>query len=168
MLDLIPIDCFKEDLEFRHQDKKIVKVKSKKSTRSDILEEDEEPDEEKRRGKYSIEMSLNGFVRYYSSANIRNKIKHPFYFCYHFSNFMQLYYNKEFVEDPLALLKALEKPIKNDQKKYILLVIDSKVNASEDFLEDMKKKISTLFENWKYYFIDVVINKSVYFNFTQN
>jgi hypothetical protein len=41
-----------------------------------------------------IEYTLGGFARYYSSANIRNKIKHPFYFTYHFSSLLTLYYNR--------------------------------------------------------------------------
>ncbi len=91
LADLIPIDQFKEDLEVRHQDKKSVKVKPK-VVRSKTGGEERE--EEKRRGKYIIDYSLNGFVRYYSSANIRNKIKHPFYFAYHFAPLITFYYNR--------------------------------------------------------------------------
>ena len=46
-----------------------------------------------RGGKYLIEHTLNGFISYYKSANIRNKIKHPFYFCYHFHPLIRLFYN---------------------------------------------------------------------------
>lgn len=126
----------------------------------------EEKEEEKRRGKYIIDYSLNGFVRYYSSANIRNKIKHPFYFCYHFSPLLTFYFNKEMASSPIELLRLLEKPLKHDAKKLMLIALTpTKEEEGEDNAEDLKKKIANLFENWKYFFIEVVIKGSLYFNF---
>ena len=119
--ELIPIEAFQEELEQRHQDKKAVKMKPK-MMRSKAGGE-EKVEEGKKRGKYIIDYSLNGFVRYYSSANIRNKIKHPFYFCYHFHPLLTFYFNKEMAPSPLGLLKLLEKPLKHDSKKLMLVAL---------------------------------------------
>jgi hypothetical protein len=130
LADLIPIEQFKEELEARHQDKKSVKVKPK-VVRSKAGGEEKE--EEKRRGKYIIDYSLNGFVRYYSSANIRNKIKHPFYFCYHFAPLLTFYFNKEMASSPIELLRLLEKPLKHDAKKLMLIALTpTKEEEGED------------------------------------
>lgn len=55
-----------------------------------------EPDSDLGRGqgRNLIKYTLGGFISYYKSANIRNKIKHPFYFSYHFSPLITLYYNR--------------------------------------------------------------------------
>lgn len=161
LAELIPIDTFQEDLETRHQDKKLKKEKGKAGRK-------QEGEEEKRRGRYMIEYSLGGFIRYYSSANIRNKIKHPFYFSYHFHPLLTLYYNREVAPSPLALLHLLEKPLKHDAKKLLLVALTpGKEETAEDTTEELKKKFATLFENWKYFFIEVVIKGSLYFNFMQ-
>jgi len=73
--DLIPVEAFQEELEQRHFEKKMAKAK---------LKPGKDNAEEKNMGKNLIRYSLSGFIAYYKSANIRNKIKHPFYFCYHF------------------------------------------------------------------------------------
>ena len=107
---------------------------------------EERGEEEKRRGKYIIDYSLNGFVRYYSSANIRNKIKHPFYFCFHFAPLLTLYFNREIAASPIDLLRLLEKPLKHDTKKLLLVAITpTKEEEGEDVAEDLKKKFANLF-----------------------
>lgn len=50
--------------------------------------------DEKGGGKQLIKYNLGGFIAYYKSANIRNKIKHPFYFSYHFYPYITLFYNR--------------------------------------------------------------------------
>ena len=74
-------------------------------------------------GKYMIKYSLAGFISYYKSANIRNKIKHPFYFSYHFHQLITLYYNREVANSPIAALKYIEKPSKHDSKKVLLVAL---------------------------------------------
>jgi len=36
----------------------------------------------------------NSLLGIYGAANIRNKIKHPFYLAYHFNNVFSIFYNK--------------------------------------------------------------------------
>ena len=85
--ELVPTEAFEEELEHRHFDKKMAKAKVKGKG-------DTHGDSEKIMGKYSIKYNLNGFITYYKSANIRNKIRHPFYFSFHFHALLSLYYNK--------------------------------------------------------------------------
>lgn len=42
-----------------------------------------------------------------------------------------------------------------------------KQEGGDENLEDLKKKFTNLFQNWKYFFVDVVIKGSLYFNFMQ-
>ena len=42
-----------------------------------------------------ITNNLEGLISYYTAANIRNKIKHPFFIALRFSECCSLYYNKE-------------------------------------------------------------------------
>ena len=42
-----------------------------------------------------ITNNLEGLISYYTAANIRNKIKHPFFISIRFSQCCSLYYNKE-------------------------------------------------------------------------
>lgn len=62
---------------------------------------------ERGQGKYLIKYTLAGFINYYKSANIRNKIKHPFYFSYHFNSLITLYFNRELASSPVEVLRAL-------------------------------------------------------------
>ena len=75
-------------------------------------------------GQYMIKYSLAGFISYYKSANIRNKIKHPFYFSYHFHQIITLYYNREVASNPVSALKLIEKPSKHGTKKILLLALN--------------------------------------------
>ena len=70
-----------------------------------------------------IKYTLAGFISYYKSANIRNKIKHPFYFSYHFHQIIKLYYNREVANSPVAALKLIEKPSKHGCKKVLLVAL---------------------------------------------
>lgn len=45
--------------------------------------------------KGMVANSSEGFLGYYSAQNIRNKIKHPFYICYHFDRVFRIFHNTE-------------------------------------------------------------------------
>lgn len=49
--------------------------------------------------------TLEGLISYYTAANIRNKIKHPFFLALRFSECCSLYYNREKIaETEVSLL----------------------------------------------------------------
>jgi hypothetical protein len=115
--ELIPVDAFQEELEQRHFEKKLSKPKAKQP-KGEIVGEIE-----RAQGKYLIKYTLSGFINYYKSANIRNKIKHPFYFSFHFNPLITLYYNSDMASSPIEVLRSLEKPSKHDSKKLLLVAL---------------------------------------------
>ena len=52
-------------------------------------------------------LSIYGFIKYYTAANIRFKIKHPYYIGYHFSNVFDVYYNSDEASDPATVLDLI-------------------------------------------------------------
>lgn len=95
----------------------------KRCKKSSRRREEDDDEEGMKKGKYLIEYSLEGFIRYYSSANIRNKIKHPFYFCYHFAEVVTLYFNNEVFNNPLEIIQFLSNSLKPSSRKILLLAI---------------------------------------------
>lgn len=51
------------------------------------------------KGPEIITNSLDGLISYYTAANIRNKVKHPFFIAIRFSECCSLYYNKEHINE---------------------------------------------------------------------
>lgn len=70
----------------------------------------------KRDSKYSlnnkqqdaISNSIDGFVSYFSAANIRNKIKNPIFLAIKFFNCLTLYYNEEMISPNQPLTKIVK------------------------------------------------------------
>ena len=113
-------------------------------------------------GRNLIKYTLGGFISYYKSANIRNKVKHPFYFSYHFHPLITLFYNRQLASSPVEVLRSLEKPNNYDVKKSLMVVLTpTEGESSKDSLEDLKKQFLNLFENnWKYNFIEINLRGS--------
>jgi hypothetical protein len=42
-----------------------------------------------------ISNDISGFTNYFTAPNIRNKVKHPIFLAYKFSNCVSLYYNSD-------------------------------------------------------------------------
>lgn len=87
-------------------------------------------------------------MSFYGAANIRNKVKHPFYLAYHFNNIFTLYYNKMECKNPYDSLKKIAMDKKLNAK--ILMIV---VRADSS----MRKKIFLLFENWRFNFVTVTL-----------
>lgn len=68
---------------------------------------------------YEDLLTIYGFIKYYTAANIRFKIKHPYYIGYHFQNIFDIYYNSEEAKDPVEVLEIVyENELKeNDRAK---------------------------------------------------
>lgn len=52
-------------------------------------------------------MTINGFIKYYTAANIRFKLKHPYYIGYHFFSVFDVYYNSDIAKDPVNVLELI-------------------------------------------------------------
>ena len=76
--------------------------------------------------KGSVPNSSEGFLSYYGAQNIRNKIKHPFYICYHFDKVFTIYQNTAVEGTDLVLSLEFIKssgPLPGKEKNLFLLVI---------------------------------------------
>ncbi|KAL4442179.1 hypothetical protein ABPG74_009197 [Tetrahymena malaccensis] len=60
-----------------------------------------------------IQNDIGGFTGYFTAPNIRNKVKHPFFLAYKFSNCMQLYYNSDEFKGNLNYEKFVERVVES-------------------------------------------------------
>ena len=89
--------------------------------------------------------SSESFIKYYCAQNIRNKIKHPFYICYHFDQVFTIYHNSTAEGTDLVLSLEFIKsanPLPNNVKSLFMIVV-------LETEEKLRKKILQILEKWK-------------------
>ena len=91
--------------------------------------------------------SSDGFLNYYSAQNIRNKIKHPFYICYHFEKVFQIYRNSQI--EGIDLVLGLECIIDSNQRRadknqsiFLIIILEND--------DKLRKKIRSMLEKWRF------------------
>lgn len=79
-------------------------------------------------------MTLYGFIKYYTAANIRFKIKHPYYIGYHFHDVFDVYYNSDEAKDPAEVLEIIYENERKENEK-----VKTKTKEKKELFTDNKE-----------------------------
>ncbi|KAM3137816.1 hypothetical protein pb186bvf_010059 [Paramecium bursaria] len=106
----------------------------------------------------TIDNTLNGMINYFTSANIRHKIKHPLFLAIRFDQSVKLFVNQKYIisKDPNSLVDLIQMALFRSNlgaqsQKMICLLID--LNNSDHQTQKRIMDIISVLENDRFFII---------------